>query len=134
MTVEQLFAANSMVWPLAFLLIALLILRQLKEDVRPIFVSMLGSLHQHSARNAVAWAFAIMTATLASLQALQEVASQMGWVYVQVTAKVLQPGLAVLVAYGRPSPVGGIQTPTGTTPPFGGQSRPQGEASGGHKP
>lgn len=113
------FAASSVVWPLCFLFIALLVLRQLKEDVRPIFVGMVGTLQVQSSKYAFAWMFALLTATLASLQALQEVAQQLHWIYIGVIAKVMQPGLAVLVAYGRQGPNPPANGSTGgTNPPF----------------
>lgn len=89
------------VWPLCFLLVALIILKRAREDVRPIFIKMRDSLTAQAGKYAMLWAFALLTATLASLQALQEVAQQMQWVYVAAAAKIMQPGLAVLVAYGR---------------------------------
>lgn len=116
MTTEGIFAANSLVWPLSFILIALLLLRQLRDDVRPIFTGMIGSLAKQSTSNAVAWAMGIMMGLLGSLEALGEVAQQMHWLYLAAFAKVLQPGLAAVVSYIMASPA---QKPPATpaTPP-----------------
>lgn len=114
-TAAGIFAANSLVWPLSFILISLLVLRQLRDDVRPIFNGMVGALSTQATRNAVAWAVGIMMGTLASLQAMSEVAHQMQWPYIEALAKILQPGLAAVVAYIMASPT---QKPSSTTPPF----------------
>jgi hypothetical protein len=102
------------IWPLCFLLVAFTILRQLRDDVRPIFSGMVGALATQSQKNALAWAMAMMLGTVASLQAVVEVATQMHWVYVGAMAKVLQPGLAAIIAYVSKSPVGS----NNTQPPF----------------
>lgn len=104
MNYSDLFAANSLIWPLSFILIALILLRQLREDVRPIFRGMVGTLADQSSRNAVAWSLGLMMGTLGSLQALSEVAHQMEWKYLEAFAKVLQPGLAAIVSYIMASP------------------------------
>lgn len=101
---QGLFDASSIVWPLSFILIALILLRQLRDDVHPIFVGMVGSLAKQSSNNAVAWAVGIMMGLLGSLEALGEVAQQMHWLYLAAFAKVLQPGLAAIVSYIMASP------------------------------
>lgn len=118
---------GALVWPLAFLLVALLILKQVKDDVRPIFIGMIGPLAKQAQTNAVAWTIGIMLGVLSSLGALTEVATTMHWVYVAIACKVLGPGLATIVALVKQSPVASAPlvtlppaaAPTGSTnPPF----------------
>lgn len=115
MNYADIFEASSLVWPLSFILIALFLLRQLKEDVHPIFVGMVGTLAKQSSNNAVAWAVGIMMGLLGCLQALGEVAAQMHWLYLAAFAKVLQPGLAAIVSYIMASPA--QKPPTPPSPP-----------------
>lgn len=106
---------SVLVWPLIGILFGLLILKQLKDDVRPIFLSMVGPLAKQAQTNAIAWATGIMLGVLSSLGALTEVAAQMKWVWVGILCKVLGPGLATIVALIKQSPV--TET-SGTPPPF----------------
>lgn len=104
-TTSGLFDASSVVWPLCFILISLVLLRQVRNDVvRPIFDGMTVTLAKQASTNAVAWGVGIMMGLLGSLQALGEVAQQMHWVYFAAFAKVLQPGLAAIVSYIMASP------------------------------
>lgn len=112
---DGLFAANSIVWPLSFLLVALTLLRHLREEVNPIFKGMVGTLAQQSSSNAVAWALGMMIGTLGSLQALAEVADKMHWPYISALAKILQPGLAAVLGYIMASPA--QKTPSIINPP-----------------
>jgi signal transduction histidine kinase len=100
----DIFEASSIIWPLCFLLIILFVLRQVRDDVKPIFQGMIGTLATQSQSNAVGWALGILIATLGSLQALGEVAHAMNWKYIEAAAKVLQPGLAALLGYIMASP------------------------------
>ena len=118
MNYADIFEASSLVWPLCFLLISLLILRQLRDDVRPIFTGMVSALASQSQKNAMAWAIGMMLGTVASLQAVVEVAQQMHWLYIGALAKVMQPGLAAIIAYVTKSPIGPAPQPSTTTPPF----------------
>lgn len=99
----EFFGAN--IWPLSFLLVAFVILRQVGDEVSPIFKGITAALASQSKQNALAWAMAMMLGTVASLQAVVEVAAQMHWVYVGAFAKVLQPGLAAIIAYITKSPL-----------------------------
>ncbi len=108
---------GTLAWQLITLLIALLILKQVKDDVRPIFLSMVGPLTKQAQTNAIAWTVGIMLGVLSSLGALTEVATQMHWVYVAILCKVLGPGLATIVALIKQSP-NSPPAPGSTTPPF----------------
>jgi hypothetical protein len=116
------FAANSLVWPLVVLLVALFVLRQIESDVKPIVSGMVSGLAAQSSRHAASWAMALLMASAASCQALGEVATDLGWVYAAALAKVLQPGLVAVIAYVMRSPTQGQSTSTGnTTPPISAQ-------------
>lgn len=104
-TNDNVFAASSIVWPLVFLLIALTVLKQVRDDVRPIFRGIVGGLAVKAQSNAVAWALLISVATLGAMQSLIEVAHANSWVFVESFAKVATPFLAGLVAGARVSPV-----------------------------
>ncbi len=111
----------TLAWQLITLLVSLLILKQVKDDIRPIFAGMVGPLAKQAQTNAIAWAIGLMLGILSSLGALTEVATQMKWVYVAILCKVLGPGLATIVALIKQSPVppDTKPAPTGTTiPPF----------------
>lgn len=71
---------------------------------------MTGTLKQHSAKYALAYAMAMMYAAAASLQSLSEVAVAMHWVYVGAAAKVLQPGVVAVIAYVSNGPTAGSST------------------------
>lgn len=98
-------AANSIVWPLCFLLFGLLVLRQVRDDVRPIFRGIVGGLAAKAQSNAVQWAIGLMMATLGSMQALISVAQKMGWVYVEMIATIAAPFIATLVTLSMKSPI-----------------------------
>ena len=102
------------VWPLAALLIALLILRHAREQLSPLTKAVVEGLAKHSSRHALAYGMAILYAAAASLQALGDVAREQGWVYVEAFSRVVQPGCVAIIAFVRPSP-GELN---GTKPPF----------------
>lgn len=114
------FAAGSLVWPLCFLLVSLIVLRQLRDDVRPIFVNVVAGVAKNAQGNAIFYALAMMIGTLSSLQALADVAREMHWGYVEAFAKILQPGLAAVVGLMMRTPgnISVATAPTGTEPPF----------------
>lgn len=121
--IPDLFAANSLVWPLVGFLMFLMVMRQARDDVQPIVRGIVGSLAAQSNKYALVWTVALMTAALASMQALQDVAQQMHWVIVAAFAKIAGPGLGVLVAIGNrlqvPNGNGSPPPPSTTsTPPF----------------
>jgi hypothetical protein len=119
----DIFAANSLVWPLCFLLVALIVLKQLREDVRPIFVNVVAGVAKNAQGNALFYAMAMMIGTLSSLQALADVAREFHWVYVEAIAKILQPGLAAVVGLMMRTP-GNIAVSTGNPPPTSSTTTP----------
>lgn len=115
MTSPDPFAAGSIVWPLTVLTIALVILRKVDAEMRPIVSGMVSGLAAKSARNAENWAMAALMAAAASCQALGEIATDMQWAYVAALAKVMQPGLVAVIAFVMRSPA---QSALPTNPPF----------------
>jgi hypothetical protein len=105
------------VWPMCFLLVAFVVLRRVKDSLDPIVQGMTGTLKVQATKYAMAWALACMYAAGASLQALGEVATQLGWVYVAAFAKVSQPGIIAVIAFVNKSP-DVVMKPTETQPPF----------------
>lgn len=92
-------------WSSIGILIAVLVLKQVRNDIRPIFIAMVDPLKKQAQTNATAWAVGLMLGVLSSLGALTEVATQMHWIYVAIACKVLGPGLATIVALIKQSPV-----------------------------
>jgi hypothetical protein len=97
-----------LVWPAAFLVIAIILIWKVGDDVNPIVKGMVGGLSDHASRYATAYAFGGLLAVAASLQELAAIAVDMKWVYVAAAAKVLQPGLVAVIAF--------VRTPAPTTP------------------
>lgn len=117
MNYADIFQAGSLVWPLSFLLVSLIVLKRLRDDIRPIFVNVIAGVAKSAQSNAIFYALAAMIGTLSSLQALADVARDLHWVYVEAATKILQPGLAAVVGLMLKAP-GTISVPAGTTPPF----------------
>lgn len=88
-----------LVWPLTFLLLALFVLRKVGDDMRPVFVGVVGGVAQNAKQYSLMYAMGALYATGASLQALGEVATQFDWIYVAAFAKVAQPGVIAIIAY-----------------------------------
>ena len=106
MSADSLFASSSVVWPLVFLLIALLALKQVRDDIRPIFIGIVTGLKEKAQSNAMAWAVMLLVALLGSMQAMIEVAQENHWKIMESLAKIATPFFAGLVAGTRQSPIG----------------------------
>lgn len=96
MTIEE---SLHYVWPLAFILVSLFILRQVRDEIKPIMAGVVSGLATNAKQYYLMYAMAAIYASAASLQALGEVATQFGWIYVAAGAKVLQPGIVAVIAY-----------------------------------
>ena len=110
-----------LIWPLAFILVALFVLRQVRDDVRPIFVNVVSGVAVNAKQYSLMYAMAFMYASSASLQALGEVAIAFGWIHVAAFAKVAQPGMIAVIAYVTKPPQftqAAPDKPTPTNPPF----------------
>lgn len=104
-----------LVWPLTFLLLALIIIRKIGDDMRPVFVGVVGGVAQNAKQYSLMYAMGALYATGASLQALGEVATQFEWVYVAAFAKVAQPGVIAIIAYVTKPPAITQVTPEPST-------------------
>lgn len=108
------------IWPLAFLLITLVVLRKVEKDLQPVVNGVVGGVAKNAQKNALMYAMGIIYASAASLQALGEVATSFGWVHVAAFAKVAQPGVVAIIAYVTKPPAGAsaaLSTST-TNPPM----------------
>lgn len=126
MTCDDLFAANSIIWPLTVLLIALFMLRKAEDSLRPVFTQIIGGVAKNAGSNANFYAIALMFGLSSSLSAFVEVFKEMDaaeWQaitwhqYAALWARILNPFFVTILAYTRDS--GKDRKPTGTTePPF----------------
>jgi hypothetical protein len=105
-------AISHFVWPLTLLLLALVVLHQVREELRPITRSMVGALSQAAARNATQYAIALAFGLSASLAAFVDVFSELGvadlsalsWhQYAALWAKVMNPFVVATLAYATQS-------------------------------
>lgn len=74
----NIFAADSLVWPLCFLLLALLVLRQIRDDVHPIFIGVVKGLTVSAQSNALYFGMMIICGLNAGFPALAAVAAKFG--------------------------------------------------------
>jgi len=107
-----------LVWPLCFLLVVLLVLKQVKDDVRPIFIKMVDPLAKQAQDNAADIGRAFLFGMSASLAAWYDVFSQVDavtmrgmsvWQVSALLAKVANPFIVAFLAT--------LVKPTGYTPP-----------------
>ncbi len=108
------------VWPMSFVLITLFLMRKVGNDIQPVMRGVVDGVAKNAKQYALMYAMAAIYASAASLQALGEVATSFGWVYVAAIAKVLQPGIVAVIAYVTkpPSFTQAIDKPNGTNPPI----------------
>lgn len=113
----------QVIWPLTFLLLMLVGLRQVRNDVNPILKSVIAGLTTDASRNAKQYAIAIGFGLSASLSAFVDVFKEldsaailaMGWhQYAAAWAKVAAPFVVAVLAYATQS---NFKSP-GTNPPF----------------
>lgn len=99
---------SSLVWPLVVILIGLVVLREAGEELRPIFVSIIGGVAKSASANATAYAIAMLFGLSASLSAFVDVfhaltkegLAAMSWhQYLSLWAKVLNPFIVAVLAY-----------------------------------
>ncbi len=111
----------SLVWPLVVVLLALFVLRQLRQDVSPIFVQVVNGVAKSAGSNAPAYAIAILFGLSASLCAFVDVFKElnrpailaMSWhQYLVCWAKVANPFVVAILAYATQNKFkGGAQSP-----------------------
>lgn len=118
-------AANSLVWPLTFLLVMLLILRGIERRVGPIVDSVVKGVAGNASSNAQAYAIAIMFGLVASGQSFVDVFSQLdqktfveiSWhQYMALWFKPLVSFVAAVLAYATQSKF--VPKAGSTNPPF----------------
>lgn len=107
------FETLNLVWPLTFLLLALIVLRKIEADLSPVFRNVVTGVATNAQANALRYAMAMMLASLAAMQSLADVARDLHWVYVEAFAKIATPALAAVVAFVSPS---STSTPSKTAP------------------
>lgn len=120
----------QLIWPLCFLLVSLLILRQVRDDLRPIVRNVIEGLSKQAGTNAVAFAIAFGFGISASISAFIDVFHQLTRTvyedlsvhqYAVMWAKVLNPFVVAVLAYATQSKFqngnGGSRSGT-TNPPF----------------
>lgn len=133
MNYAGIFDAGSLVWPLTVLLIFLIILRQARDDLQPVYSAIIGGVAKNAQSNAVAYAIAIMFGVSASLMAFIDVFKDMDatlWAsitwhqYAALWARVAEPFIVAVLAYATQNKFqgGGLG---GTTPPFPPPAEPQ---------
>lgn len=102
----------NLVWPLAFLLLGLIIFRQIGNEVSPIFKSVVGGLSQDASTNAKQYAIALGFGLSASFSSFWDVFSRldgtsltvMSWhQYAALWTKVLNPFIVAVLAYATQS-------------------------------
>ncbi len=102
------FAADSVVWPLTFLLLALCVLRKVEQDVRPIFVAVTRGVAVQAGNNAAAYATAILFGLTAAASAFIDVFQALdaaslyalSWhQYAALWVKVANPFFVAILAY-----------------------------------
>ncbi len=116
------------VWPLVFLVVALIITRRLATDLRPIFTNVVDGVSKSARTNASSYAIAALFGLSASLSAFNEVFKNldrssfavMGWhQYLALWSKVLNPFIVAALAYGSKSNFSSPSAPSAhSTAPF----------------
>jgi hypothetical protein len=126
MNYADIFAAGSLVWPMTILLMFLVVLKQMRDDVRPIFHSIVSGLAANAQSNATAYAIAIGFGLSASFSAFWDVFNNldasslavMSWhQYAALWTKVLNPFIVAVLAYATQNNFSGGGIPLGNKPP-----------------
>lgn len=108
------FAANSFVWPLSLVAVALLVAWRLESDVAPITRGILAGLSEHARSHFLVYALAFLLATNAGIDAFTdtfgkltrtEVSALAWWQVLALCGKCLQGPVAALIALLVKSPL-----------------------------
>jgi hypothetical protein len=127
MNYADIFAAGSLVWPLAFILVALFALRQAGEAIQPIASSIVKGVAQNAGSNATAYAIAIMFGLSASLSAFYDVFNELTksafdvlsfHQYLALWAKVANPFVVAVLAYATQNKFSAKSNGSATNPPI----------------
>jgi hypothetical protein len=110
------------VWPLTFLLFALIVFHKLRERIDPILDVVVDGLAKDAQRKYYLYSYIIIICAAACLDKVGDVAETMGWTYLFLAAEVAQPIFVTLIAFlPRPvftTPDGMQSAPGSTVPPF----------------
>lgn len=87
-----------LIWPLTFLLIALVILKKADAALKPIVTGVVNGVASNATQHALAWAMVAFLSVISGMEALGDVARQFHWVYVEAFCKIVTPMLATAVA------------------------------------
>lgn len=102
----------NLVWPLSFILVMLVAIRQIRDDAGPVVKAVVTGLSQNAARNATQYAIAIGFGLSASLSAFYDVFHGLDSTTLQslnvlqlisLCAKVLNPFVVAVLAYATQS-------------------------------
>lgn len=85
--------------PLITILFVFVVYLNLRRDLQPIVVSVVGGVAKQAQTNAVACALAFGFGLSASLEALSDQATVLHWVVVAALCKVLNPFIVAVLAY-----------------------------------
>lgn len=101
-------------------LFVLLVLRQVRSDVQPIFTNVIGGVAAGAKSNAGAYAMAIGFGLSASLQVAADEGTKLNWLIFAAACKITQPFVAGCVAYATQNKFGKDVPPpkTVTAAPF----------------
>lgn len=102
--------------PLVVLLIALVVLRKVETEMKPIVTGIVKGLTLDATSNAKVYAYGVLLSVTASLQALGDEATKMQWVYLVIFCKVAQPACVAVI--GFISQLKGKPASSETKPPF----------------
>lgn len=108
------FVANSIVWPLAFVLVALFVLRSLRERISPIADGVVSGISKHASQFALLYALAFLLAMNASLEKVvstfgaltrDQLAGLAWWQVGALLAGCFTPAVSTLIALIIKSPL-----------------------------
>lgn len=88
-----------MATPLSIVLIGLVLLRELRQEMRPIFVGMITGLAAQSTTNAVVFGIGLLVFVNGVATAAADEFTKLHWVGLAATAKMLAPGVSGLLGY-----------------------------------
>jgi hypothetical protein len=120
------FAADSVVWPLTLILVALLVLRKVEQDLRPIVVAVTRGVAVQAGNNSAAYATAFLFGLTAAASAFIDVfqaldaahLAALSWhQYAALWVKVLNPFFVAVLAYATQNKFVRVDNATGVKPP-----------------
>ncbi len=123
----------NLVWPLAFILVTLLFVRQLRTDASPIIKGVITGLSVNATRNASQYAIALLFGVSASCSAFIDVFAKLdvaawgaiSWhQYATLWVRVANPFFVAILAYATQNGFSPARQSSGTIPPFAAPATP----------